>query len=244
MIKPMNQERYDRQLRIPQFGQEGQRRLAASRVLVVGAGGLGSPVILYLAAAGIGHLGIADGDSIDLSNLNRQVLHRTQDIGGAKVRSAARAVGQLNPEVRLQLYQERLDLQRATELAEQYDLLVDASDSFPSKYLINDAAVRAGKPLVHGGVEGFIGQIAVLGLSFGPCLRCIFAEPPPEPKHARAIIGPTAGAVGAIQASEAIKYLAAIDHDGGYKMLSVNLLHLEFHSLTVEQDPDCPVCRS
>ncbi len=238
----MSSERYDRQLRIPELGPAGQQQLAQSRVLVVGAGGLGSPVLFYLAAAGVGTLGVADGDVVALSNLNRQILHRTADIDVQKVRSAQRALGELNPEVQVETYCERLDLPRATELAAQYDLVIDAADSFVSKYLLNDAAVRAGTPLLHAGVEGLAGQLALLGLPDGPCLRCVYPEAPPDPSEPRAILGATAGVVGAIQASEAIQFLADIDAPRGGKLLAVDLRSLQFRTIKISRDPDCPAC--
>ena len=238
----MSAERYDRQVRIPQLGAEGQKRLASSRVLVVGAGGLGSPVILYLAAAGVGTLGIADADVVAWSNLNRQVLHRSADVGADKIDSAARAVRELNPEVGLELYRERLDAGRVTELGAGYDLLVDATDGFASKYAINDGAVRAGKPFVHAGVEGLMGQVALLGLPGGPCLRCIFPSTPPDPTEPRPILGAAAGVLGALEACEAIKYLGRLVSAEPSKLLVVNLWTLRFQSIAAERDPDCPSC--
>src|SRR5512137_2071565 len=163
--------RYSRHIILQDIGIEGQAKIRAGRVLIVGAGGLGSPAILYLAAAGVGTLGIADADAVAWTNLNRQVLHRSADVGSAKVESAARAVRELNPEVALELYREQLDAERVAELGAGYDLVVDATDGFASKYAINDGAVRAGKPFVHAGVEGLMGQVALLGLPDGPCLR-------------------------------------------------------------------------
>ncbi|MBI4700909.1 MAG: HesA/MoeB/ThiF family protein [Deltaproteobacteria bacterium] len=238
----MGTERYDRQIRIPQLGPDGQQRLARSRVLVVGAGGLGSAALLYLAAAGVGTIGIADGDSVELSNLNRQILHRTADVGVAKVVSAARALADLNPDVSVTTYCERLDLDRAIDLARAHDLLVDATDGFASKYLLNEAAVRSGRPLVHAGVEGLMGQLALLAVPGGPCLRCIFPEPPSEPASARPVLGATAGVLGALQAAEAIKFLAGMGERGGTSVLVVDLLALQLRRLRAERDPQCPIC--
>jgi molybdopterin/thiamine biosynthesis adenylyltransferase len=238
----MNVERHDRQIRIPQLGCEGQQRLAQSRVLVVGAGGLGSPVVLYLAAAGVGMLGIADNDTVVCSNLNRQVLHRTADIGADKVGSAARAVRALDPAIRLELYQERVDARRVAELAAGYDLVVDATDGFGSKYAVNDGAIRAGKPFVHAGVEGLTGQVGLLGLPGDPCLRCIFPTAPPDPSEPRPILGAAAGVLGTLAACEAIKHLARLVADGPSKLLVVNLWTLHFHTIAAERDPDCPCC--
>jgi len=235
-------ERYDRQMRMPELGLDGQRKLAQSRVLVVGAGGLGSPVILYLAAAGVGTLGVADGDVVALSNLNRQILHRTADLDAAKTSSAARAAATLNPEIQLELYRERLDLERAAELAASYDLLIDASDSFASKYLLSDAAVRAGRPLLHAGVERMAGQIALLATPDGPCLRCIFPEAPADPDEPRAIVGAAAGVLGCLQAVEAIKLLAGLGRTLERRMMAVDLWHMEFHLVAVQPDPSCPSC--
>ena len=238
----MSSERYERQIRIPQLGGEGQARLGRSRVLVVGAGGLGSPAILYLAAAGVGTLGIADDDVVVLSNLNRQVLHRTADIGADKASSAARAVRELNPEVGLELHRERLDAASVAELCAGYDLVVDATDGFGSKYAINDGAVRAGKPFVHAGVEGLMGQVALLGLPGGPCLRCIFPTSPLDPSEPRPILGAAAGVLGALEACEAIKFLGRLATDGSNKLLVVNLWTLRFQNMAAERDPDCPCC--
>ena len=236
-------QRYDRQLRIPQLGWEGQAKLATSRVLVIGAGGLGSPAILYLAAAGVGTLGIADGDVIELSNLNRQILHRTSDIGVSKVVSASRAARDLNPEVNIELHDSRLDEEGAVKLAGQYDLLIDAADSFASKYLLNRAAVRSGTPLVHVGVEGMYGQLCVLVAGGGPCLQCVFPDPPADQEEPRAILGACAGVLGAIQACEAIKLLASMtDSPGTHQLLAVDLLSLQLRTLLIQRDPDCTVC--
>jgi molybdopterin/thiamine biosynthesis adenylyltransferase len=238
----MTSERYDRQLRMAELGPAGQQKLSQSRVLVVGAGGLGSPALFYLAAAGVGTIGVADGDVVALSNLNRQILHRTADIDVEKVASAERAIADLNPEVQVQTYGERLDVDRAAELAAQYDLLVDAADSFVSKYLLNDAAVRAGTPLLHAGVEGLAGQLALLGLPGGPCLRCVYPDAPADPAEPRAILGATAGVLGALQAAEAIQFLAGIDAPRGGKLLAVDLRSLQFRAIKISRDPDCPVC--
>ncbi|MBW2527705.1 MAG: HesA/MoeB/ThiF family protein [Deltaproteobacteria bacterium] len=238
----MDLERYDRQIRIPKLGQRGQERLAASRVLVVGAGGLGSPVLLYLAAAGVGTLGVADGDGVTLSNLNRQVLHRTSDVGVAKVESAAQAIAKLNPEVTVHPIAERLDVARIEEIAADYDLIVDAADTFASKYALSDGAVRAGKPLVHGGVEGLIGQLGLLCLAGGPCLRCVFPEPGEEPAEPRPILGAAAGVIGSLQAVEALKYLGRMGDTVGNRLLVVNLWRLDLHAVTVDKSPECAAC--
>jgi len=238
----MDAERYDRQLRIAELGAAGQEKLAQSRVLVVGAGGLGSPVLFYLAAAGVGTLCIADGDAVALSNLNRQILHRTQDIDVPKVTSAARALRDLNPEVTVETYAERLDVDRAAELAATCDLLVDAADSFVSKYLLNDAAVKAGTPLLHAVVEGLSGQLGLLALPDGPCLRCVYPDAPPDPTEPRSILGAAAGVLGAIQAAEAIQYLAGIETPRQSQLLAVDLRSLQFRTIKIPRDPDCSVC--
>jgi molybdopterin-synthase adenylyltransferase len=241
-MQHMSLERYDRQMRMAELGAEGQAKLRASRVLVIGAGGLGSPAILYLAAAGVGTLSIVDGDVVALSNLNRQILHRTSDVGSDKVQSAGRAVRELNPEVSTVLVRERVDARRIAELAGEHDLVVDASDSFASKYAINEGALRSGKPFLHAGVEGLMGQLGLLGLDHGPCLRCIFPDAPEEPTTPRPILGATAGVLGSILAAEAIKHLAGCTPSSSGKLLLVNLRTLRFHTIEVERDPDCPAC--
>lgn len=238
----MDRERYDRQIRMPELGLAGQARLSRSRVLVVGAGGLGSPVLLYLAAAGVGAVAIADGDVVTRSNLNRQILHRTADLGVAKVDSAARAIAALNPEVAVTTIGERLDAERIAMLASDYDLLIDAADGFPSKLALNDAAVQAGVPLVHAGVERLVGQVAVVAPPDGPCLRCIFPDPPPEPPEPRAILGAAAGVVGSLQALVAIEILAAMDGAITDRLLVVDLGRLDVHAVQVDRNPQCAVC--
>ena len=175
-------------------------------------------------------------------HLNRQVLHRTADIGVDKVVSAARVISELNPDVRVRTHVERLDAARTAELAADYDLVVDASDSFGSKYALNDGAVQAGKPLVHAGVEGMVGQLAVLGLPGGPCLRCVFPEPPPDSDEPRAILGAAAGVLGALEAAEALKLLAHMGEVSDAKMLLVNLWRWQFHTVTIHRSAECPVC--
>lgn len=235
----MDPERYDRQIRIPEIGLEGQRKLERSSVLVIGAGGLGSPAILYLAAAGVGRLGIADGDRVALSNLNRQVLHGTADLGELKVRSAERQVRALNPEVVLEPLAERLDATRVATLAHSYDLLVDATDGFASKLAVNDGALAAGKPFVHAGVEGTMGQVALLGLPSGPCLRCLLPEAPADPDEPRPILGAIAGMVGALEASVAVQALCgALDHRSA-RLLVVDPWRQRFHSVALARAEGC-----
>lgn len=238
----MDLRRYDRQLRLPQLGREGQERLAESRVLVVGAGGLGSPVLLYLAAAGVGHLTIADGDVVEPSNLNRQILHRTGDVGRPKVESAAEAIAALNPNVTATPLAERLDAKRIATLGEDHHLIIDASDGFSAKYAVSDGAVHAGTPFVHGGVEGMMGQVGLLGLPGGPCLRCVFPEVPSDPDEPRPILGAAAGVLGTLQATEAIKHLAGMGEAVGNRLLVVSLWRLQFHAVTVDRNPDCRAC--
>jgi molybdopterin/thiamine biosynthesis adenylyltransferase len=235
-------ERYDRQLRMPEIGQTGQERLGRASALVIGAGGLGSPNVLYLAAAGVGRLGIVDDDVVSLSNLNRQILHRTADVGSPKVASAARAVRELNPAVSVELWQERVDARRVAALAADYDVLVDATDGFASKLAVSDGAVLADKPLVHAGVEGMIGQLAVLGSATGPCLRCLFPSLPPEPANPRPILGAAAGALGAMQAAEVLKLLLGTAGSVLGTLLVVDLWTLRFRRIAVDRAADCPVC--
>ena len=238
--------RYARHLTLPEVGVEGQRRLADSRILLVGAGGLGSPAALYLAAAGVGTLGIIDGDTVDITNLQRQVLHGTADIGREKVASAADRLRDLNPEVALEIHATTLTSENAVELFRRYDLIVDGSDNFPTRYLVNDAAVLAGKPYVYGSIFKFDGQVSVFGAKEGPCYRCLFAEPPaPEliPSCAEAgVLGVLPGIIGTIQALEAIKLILRIGTPLVGRLLMFDGLALTTRELRLHRDPSCAMC--
>jgi len=238
--------RYSRHLLLPEVGLDGQRRLKASSVLLVGAGGLGSPLGLYLAAAGIGRLGLVDFDRVDPSNLQRQIIHGTADVGRPKLDSATDRLRDLNPHVNVEPHATRLTSANALELAGQYDLIIDGSDNFPTRYLVNDTCVLLGKPYVYGSVFRFEGQASVLATSDGPCYRCLFREPPPPglvPSCAEGgVLGVLPGLIGVIQATEAIKLLLGIGETLAGRLLLVDALTMRFRTLTLTRDPDCPVC--
>ncbi len=239
-------ERYSRQIILREVGGAGQRRLLAARVLVVGAGGLGSPASLYLAAAGVGTVDIVDSDRVELSNLQRQVLHGTEDIGRPKAESAADRLRDLNPECRCQAYNLRLTSENIRDLIERYDLVLDGSDNFPTRYLVNDACVIAGKPLFFAGILGFDGQALTILPGESACLRCVFPEPPPPgliPSCAEAgVLGTVAGLLGLVQANEALKYLLGTGELLTDRLLIVDARSSRFHELEVERSPACPVC--
>lgn len=238
--------RYARHLSLAEVGADGQTRLAAARVLLVGAGGLGSPVALYLGAAGVGTLGIVDDDAVDLTNLQRQVLHGTPAVGQPKVDSAVARLQDLNPHVRLEPHRIRLTSANAVGLFRQYDLVVDGSDNFPTRYLVNDAAILAGRPYVYGSIFRFEGQVAVFAAPGGPCYRCLYAEPPaPEliPSCAEAgVLGVLPGIIGSVQALEAIKLLLGIGTPLVGRLALFDGLGLRWREITVRRDPACPAC--
>ncbi len=228
------------------MGVSGQQRLLASRVLLVGAGGLGSPVALYLAAAGVGTLGIVDPDVVEESNLQRQVLHDREHLGRPKVESAAEAIGRLNPDVTVVPYPVRLGAANALEIMAGYDVVVDGADNFPTRYLMNDAALRLRLPVVHGSVFRFEGQATVFRPYQGPCYRCLFPEPPPpevSPNCAQVgVLGVLPGIIGSIQAAEALKLLLGIGEPMVGRLLTYDALTQEFLTLRVRRDPACPAC--
>ncbi len=244
-LSPDELQRYHRHLILPDIGAEGQRRLKAARVLLVGAGGLGSPAALYLAAAGVGHLGIVDADNVELSNLQRQVLHGTPDVGRAKVASARERLQALNPHVHVTTYHTRLSSANALEILNGYDVVVDGSDNFPTRYLVNDACVLLDKPNVYGSVLRFDGQASVFG-NGGPCYRCLFPAPPaPEfaPSCSEAgVLGVLPGLVGMIQATETIKLVTGAGEPLIGRLLLVDALRMRFRTIEVVRDPACPVC--
>lgn len=245
-LSPSELQRYHRHLILPDVGEEGQRRLKAARVLVVGAGGLGSPVALYLAAAGVGTLGIVDADAVELSNLQRQVLHGTRDVGRAKVASARDRLSDINPHVQLATHQTRLTSTNALALLGDYDVIVDGSDNFPTRYLINDACVLLGKPNVYGSVIRFDGQASVFGMRGGPCYRCLFREPPPPglvPNCAEGgVFGVLPGLVGMIQATETIKLITGTGIPLSGRLLLIDALRMQFRSIELARDPACRAC--
>lgn len=238
--------RYSRQLSIPEVGVEGQRRLKDASILLVGVGGLGSPAALYLAAAGVGRLGLVDHDVVDLTNLHRQLLHDTPRVGQPKLASARARLEALNPEVEVVEYDTRLESANAMDILEGWDLVVDGSDNFPTRYLVNDACILTGIPFVYGAVLRFEGQASVFGVRGEPCYRCLFPEPPPPglvPNCAEAgVLGVLPGLVGAIQATEAIKLVLDEGDTLAGRLLLIDALRMEFRELSIRRDPSCPAC--
>ena len=239
--------RYSRHLLIPEVGDEGQLKLLDSRVLLIGAGGLGSPASLYLAAAGVGKLGIVDDDRVDESNLQRQIAHSTERLGEWKAESAKRTLQALNPDVQVVPYLERLTSENVERiLADGWDVIVDGADNFPTRYLVNDAAVWHDIPLVHGSIYRFEGQVTVFKPHEGPCYRCLFPQPPPPelaPSCAEGgVLGVLPGIVGSLQASEALKLCLGIGDSLAGRLLLFDALATEFHEVALRRDPNCPVC--
>lgn len=238
--------RYSRHLILPDVGTEGQRKLKAARVLLIGAGGLGSPLALYLAAAGVGHIGLVDFDVVDVTNLQRQVLHGTSDVGTPKLVSARKRIAEVNPHVELTTYEEPLTSANALEIFRGYDLVVDGTDNFPTRYLVNDACVLLGIPNVYGSIYRFEGQASVFGTKDGPCYRCLYPEPPPPglvPSCAEGgVLGVLPGLVGTLQATEAIKLILGIGEPLVGRLLLVDALGATFRTVKVRKDPNCPAC--
>ena len=238
--------RYSRHLLLTEVGEAGQRRLKRSRVLCVGAGGLGSPVALYLAAAGVGHLGLVDFDRVDASNLQRQLLHGTADVGRRKTDSARDRLADLNPHVHVETYDEALTSVNAMAILAGYDVVVDGTDNFQTRYLTNDACVLLGVPNVYGSVLKFEGQASVFATPDGPCYRCLFREPPPAgmvPGCAEGgVLGVLPGLIGTVQATETIKLLLGIGDTLAGRLLLVDALRMRFRTIELERDPECPAC--
>jgi sulfur-carrier protein adenylyltransferase/sulfurtransferase len=239
--------RYSRHLIMPEVGAEGQRRLNAARVLCIGAGGLGSPAALYLAAAGVGKIGIVDLDDVDLSNLQRQILHGTKDVGRKKLDSARDRLHDINPHIGIALHECRLSAANAADIIANYDIVIDGSDNFPTRYLSNDVCVFAGKPNIYGAVFRFDGQSAVFAPHLGgPCYRCLFPDPPPPesvPNCAQAgVLGVLPGVIGMIQAIEAIKLILNAGEPLVGRLLQFDALKMKFREFNVRRDPQCPVC--
>jgi adenylyltransferase/sulfurtransferase len=246
-LNPDERRRYARHLSLPEVGVEGQERLRATRVLCVGAGGLGSPIALYLAAAGVGHLGIADFDAVEFSNLQRQILHGTQDVGRPKTASARDAIHRINPDVVVSLHPERLTSANALSVIQDYDVVVDGTDNFPTRYLTNDACVLLGKPNVYGSIFRFEGQASVFDPKRGgPCYRCLFPEPPPPgsvPNCAEGgVLGVLPGIIGCIQATEILKLVLGHGTSLLGRLLLFNALDMRFRELRLRRDPACPLC--
>jgi molybdopterin/thiamine biosynthesis adenylyltransferase/rhodanese-related sulfurtransferase len=246
-LAPEQVARYSRHLLIPEIDEAGQVRLLESRVLLVGAGGLGSPAALYLAAAGVGNLGIVDADVVDASNLQRQVLHSTETLGVAKVRSATDAIRALNPDVEVTGYEERLTSESIDRILDDgWEVIVDGADNFPTRYLVNDAAVWRGLPVVHGSIYRFEGQVTVFQPGAGPCYRCLFPQPPPPelaPSCAEGgVLGVLPGVVGSLQANEALKLVLEIGEPLVGRLLLYDALEPSFTEVQIRRDPACPVC--
>ena len=238
--------RYSRHLLLPGVGPEGQARLKGARVLVIGAGGLGSPATLYLAAAGIGTIGLVDFDAVDVSNLQRQVLHGTAVVGRPKLASAAERLKDLNPHVHVEAFETRLEASNALDILRDFDLVLDGSDNFPTRYLVNDACVLLGKPDVYGAIFRFDGQATVFDAARGPCYRCLYPEPPPPdlvPSCAEGgVLGVLPGIVGSIQALEAMKLVLGAGTSLVGRLLLFDGLRLAFRELALRKDPACPIC--
>jgi len=245
-LRPDQLARYRRHLTLPEIGEAGQQRLLAARVLLIGAGGLGCPAAQYLAAAGVGTLGLVDFDRVDVSNLQRQILYGTGDVGRPKVEVARERIAALNPDVQVECHDTRLSAANALELFAGYDLVVDGSDNFATRYLVNDAAVRLGKTVIHGAVLRFEGQASVFSPGVGPCYRCLHPEPPPPgavPSCAEGgVIGVLPGLVALVQATETIKLLAGIGEPLVGRLLTIDALEMRFEEFRLSRDPDCPAC--
>lgn len=247
-MTPAEATRYDRQMRLPEVGPAGQERLAAASVLIVGAGGLGSPVALYLAAAGIGRIGIVDFDRVDESNLHRQILYSTDDVGARKTDAAAARLRALTPHVTVETHDLKLDARNARELIARYDLVADGADTFATRYAVNDACVATGRPNVFASVSAFQGQASVFGAPGGPCYRCLFPEPPPEgavPSCAEGgVLGVLPGLMGTIQATEALKWFLGLGESLAGRLLTVDARTMEMRTLRVDRDRGCLICNN
>src|ERR1700730_13470512 len=239
-------KRYSRHLIMPEVGMDGQRRLKAGSVLCIGAGGLGSPAAMYLAAAGVGTIGVVDFDVVDFSNLQRQIIHGTPDVGRSKLPSAKGRLNAINPHVDIQTYEVALSSDNALKLFEPYDVILDGTDNFPTRYLTNDACVLLGKPNAYGSIFRFEGQASVFAMKNGPCYRCLYPEPPPPrlvPSCAEGgVLGVLPGIIGVIQATETLKLIIGIGEPLVGRFLIVDALHMKFRELKLRKDPDCPVC--
>jgi molybdopterin/thiamine biosynthesis adenylyltransferase/rhodanese-related sulfurtransferase len=246
VLTPEQRERYSRHMLVPEIGAEGQQKLLDAKVLLLGAGGLGSPTALYLAAAGVGTIGIVDDDVVDLSNLQRQVIHTTDRIGVPKVDSAEQAMKELNPDVDVVKYETRLDASNIMDIIEGYDVIVDGADNFPTRYLLNDASVRQKIPVVSASILGFDGQLSVFAPYEGPCYRCLYPVPPPAELApscgANGVLGVLPGTMGLLQATEVIKLITGAGEPLIGRLLLYEALGATFTELKVHRDPDCAVC--
>jgi len=245
-LSPEEMARYSRHLILPEVGLDGQRRLKGARVLLVGAGGLGAPLGMYLAAAGVGTIGLVDFDVVDHSNLQRQVIHGTKDVGRKKLDSARETIEDINPNVRVEPHETRLDSSNALEILADYDVVIDGTDNFPTRYLVNDACILLGKPNVYGSIYRFEGQLSLFGAPGGPCYRCLYPDPPPPglvPSCAEGgVVGILPGIVGSLQAAEAIKWILGAGDLMVGRLVVFDALATRFTELRVQRDPACPLC--
>jgi molybdopterin/thiamine biosynthesis adenylyltransferase/rhodanese-related sulfurtransferase len=243
---PEQRQRYSRHFLLPEVGVEGQQKLLDAKVLLLGAGGLGSPTALYLAAAGVGTLGIVDDDTVDVSNLQRQIIHTTDRVGTPKVDSAEKAIHDLNPDVSVRKYETRLDASNIVDIIKDYDIVVDGVDNFPTRYLLNDASVRLKIPVVSAAILGFEGQLSVFAPYDGPCYRCLFRQPPPAELApscgANGVLGVLPGTMGLLQATEVVKLVTGAGEPLVGRLLLYEALGATFTELKVRRDPDCPIC--
>ncbi|MFX1534846.1 MAG: molybdopterin-synthase adenylyltransferase MoeB [Promethearchaeota archaeon] len=239
-------ERYSRHLILPEVGMKGQRKLKEARVLLIGAGGLGSPLALYLAAAGVGTIGIVDFDVVDYSNLQRQIIHSTDDVGKPKLESARNKILAINPDINIKTYDTQLTSENALDIISKFDIVVDGTDNFPTRYLVNDACVLLDKPNVYASIFRFEGQVSVFHAKEGPCYRCLYAEPPPPglvPSCAEGgVLGVLPGLVGTIQATEVIKLILGIGEPLVGQLLVIDALDMSFRKLKLRKNPECPIC--
>ena len=243
-LTPQEKERYDRHLRIPEIGEDGQRKLKAASALIVGVGGLGSPLAMYLTAAGFGRIGLVDSDVVALSNLQRQVLHGESSLDELKVESAARSLSDINSSVQLDLHPERFTAENAERLAAPYDLLMDGTDNLTTRNVINRIAVRLGKPFIYGGVFQFEGQMSVFDARRGPCYNCLFAEAPQNGENTEppGVFSALPGVIGTLQVAEAVKCILGIGEPMIGKLLLFDGLEMNFQTILFDKKPDCPVC--
>ncbi len=239
-------QRYGRQVLLPEIGLDGQKKLKDARVLLVGVGGLGSPAAIYLTTMGVGTIGLIDADKVELSNLHRQVIHFSDDIGKPKVMSAKEKISQLNPHVRVMTYEARFNAENAMNIFKEFDLIIDGTDNFPARYLINDAALLSDKPFVFGGIFRFEGQCSVFGFKGGPCYRCFFEQPPypgSVPSCAEAgVMGVLPGIIGLLQANEAVKIICGIGEPLSGRLLIFDGLAMRFREIKIKKNPACPMC--
>ena len=245
-LSPNEYQRYSRHLILPEVGLDGQKRLKAASVLLIGTGGLGAPLALYLAAAGIGRIGLVDFDVVDFSNLQRQIIHGTKDVGKAKIQSAVETLSDLNPDIVVETHETMVTSANALELFANYHIIIDGTDNFPTRYLVNDACVLLGKPNVYGSIFRFEGQATVFWAEKGPCYRCLYPEPPPPglvPSCAEGgVLGVLPGTIGCIQATEAVKLILGVGEPLIGRLVLYDALNMRFKELKLHKDPECPIC--